>query len=157
MPSVKFVKHPNFPQKKCFVTENGYFWKMNVREWAFAEINVANMVAGLTATSNNPTVVLGHTEKGKKGVKTTINKGQGTVKFYANQSGFTMIYLFDTDQFTPVDNVSIQIEVLGRRAPRENEISLTKLDDKTYAITSPDARAYIGDKTDIFNSSGATR
>ena len=50
-----FVKHPDFPHAKCSFTGSGYFWKMVVREWAFAKVNVNNL-SGLDVESNSPLV-----------------------------------------------------------------------------------------------------
>ena len=153
MSSVKFVRHPAFPQVKCFFTASGYFWKMRVREWAFAQVNVENMATNLEATSNNPNVVLGHTVRGEKGIKTTnISTTQATIKFFANARGFTFIYMFDKDPSTAVDGVQMQVEVLERRAASPANISLTKLNGKTVAINAPDAQSYTMDSTLIFSN-----
>jgi len=142
-----FVKHPSFPQANSFFTASNFFWKMRVREWAFAQVNVTDVDVGLEVTSNNPNVVLGKDEASEKGLKQTRSPGTKnvTVKFYAMDPGFTFVHLIGPD-------VKVQVEVMTRRAPSEAAISLTKLEGKTVVINAPDAKAYTMDTSLTFNT-----
>ncbi|HEY6527545.1 MAG TPA: hypothetical protein VIZ65_02540 [Cellvibrionaceae bacterium] len=143
MAAIKFTPHPDFPKAKCFFTPAGYFWKIQLREWAFAQINVEHFIAGLKATSNNPNVAQGNTGVGPKALTLSNIKGTGaTVKLFADKPGFTLIYFYDQDPAKLVDGVHMQVEVLTRRANKPTDISLTKLEGRTVAINAPDARAY---------------
>jgi hypothetical protein len=149
---MKSVKHPTFPQKKCFFTGGGMLWKMQVREWAFAQVDVQDVAEGLNASSNNPSVAAGAFDSSEKGIKTTRAGSNVTVTFYANSTGFTFVHLFETDPFIAADDVRIQVEVLMRRAKQPAEISLTKLEGNTVVINAPDAKSYDMDRTITFSS-----
>lgn len=142
MAAIKFTRHPNFPKANCFYTPAGYFWKVQVRQWAFAELNVEHFTAGLQVASNNPNVVLGANAVGSKAQTLTGKAAGASVKFYADSPGFTMIYFFKSDPSKVVDDVHMQVEVLARRANSQAAISLTKLEGRTVAINAPDAIAY---------------
>jgi hypothetical protein len=146
---MKFVKHPSFPQTKCFFTEGNWLWKMVVREWAFAQLDVEAVDDGLKATSNNPTIVPQVFEQGDKRITTTRAAGSKkvTVRFYANGAGFSFIHLFDKDPMVAAEDIRMQVEVQTRRAPQESEVSLTPLEGKTVAINAPDTKAYEMDTT----------
>lgn len=152
MSPVKFVRHPDFPEVKCFYTSSRYFWKMELREWAFAKIDVENLISGNKGTTNNPTIISPHDALGEKAL-TTTEKGGGkaTLKFYANQSGSSYVQIFDKDPFFAVDKVIMLVQVFPRRANKPEAISLTKLEGKTVAINAPDAQAYKMEKTIIFD------
>ena len=94
---LKFVKHATFPQKNCFFTEGGYFWKMQVREWAFAQVDLDGVDDTIAVTSNNPNAALGHQEKGERGLKTKTSGKKMTVKFFARAAGFTFVHPFKGD------------------------------------------------------------
>jgi hypothetical protein len=151
--ALKFLKHSSFPQKNCFLTESGYFWKMQVREWAFAQLDLEGVDDTTGVTSNNPNTALGHQEKGERGLKTNTAGKKMTVKFFARAAGFTFIHPFKDDPWIAAEDVRMQVEVLRRRAPSEDKISLTKLEGKTVVIAAPDAKAYEMDTTLTFDTS----
>jgi len=139
-----FTRHPDFPVSKTRLTATSRLWKMEVREWAFAEVNVTDVDPGLKPTSNNPNVATDHYSPTKPDtIKGTTKTGSRdmTVRFYARAPGFTIIHLFETNPFVPAFD-GLQVEVMRRRAPKEAEISLTKLLGTTCAINAPDAMAY---------------
>jgi hypothetical protein len=142
MAAIKFTRHPNFPKANCSFTPAGYFWKVQVRQWAFAELNVEHFTAGLQVASNNPNVVLGPSAAGPKALTLTSKGSAASVKFYADSPGFTMIYFYKSDPSKVLDDVHMQVEVLARRANTPAAISLTKLEGRTVAINAPDAIAY---------------
>jgi hypothetical protein len=148
-----FVKHPDFPRSKCDFTPAGYFWKMTVREWAFAKVNLANMSPAIDVDSNNPTVVPGLFDTVEKKLKRTLPAAGNTmeVEFFANKSGFSFIYPFESSTRTPASAL-MQIQVISRTASSADDISLTKLEGKTVAINASDAQAYSMDTTLIFPS-----
>ena len=150
---MKFVKHASFPQKNCFFTEGGFFWKMQVREWAFAQVDLDGIDDAIAVTSNNPNAALGHQEKGERGLKTKASGKKMTVKFFARAAGFTFVHPFKGDPWNAAEDLRMQVEVLQRRAPSEDKISLTKLEGKTAVISAHDARAYEMDTTLTFNPS----
>jgi hypothetical protein len=147
MASARFQKHPTFPQLKCFLTAGGMLWKMQVREWAFAQVTLRQVDADLKVTSNNPNVVLGCYETSEKGIKATRIPGTKdlAVRFYAKAPGFTFVHAFRDNPFQPVGDL-LQVEVLHRRAGSPNDISLTKLEGTTVAINAHDAQAYQMDR-----------
>ena len=116
MAKARFVRHPNFPVGELQITAGGMLWKLEVREWAFAEVNLADVDAGLTPTSNNPTIVTDHYLEKPDKIRGTLSGRDMTVRFYAHERGFSMLYLFDKEPFTPVSD-HLQVEVLQRRAP----------------------------------------
>jgi hypothetical protein len=148
----RFVRHPNFPVEKTRITAGGMLWKLEVREWAFAEVNLSDVDAGLTPTSNNPTIVTDHYLEKPDKIRGTLSGRDMTVRFYAHERGFSMLYLFDKEPFTPVSD-HLQVEVLQRRAPREADVTLTSLSGATCAINAPDAKAYTMDTTLTFDTS----
>lgn len=151
MAKARFVRHPSFPSGKTHLTAGGKLWKIKVREWAFAQVNLTDVGAGLTPTSNNPNVVADH-RHALASVKGTMKPGtkEMTLRFYALGRGFTFIHLFERD---PPDAVSelLQVEVTQRRANKPEQISLTKLGGKTCAVNAPDAVAYEMDTTLLFD------
>lgn len=151
MTSARFQRHQTFPQMKCFLTAGGMLWKMQVREWAFAQVTLKNVEPDLKVTSNNPNVVMGVFETGDKGIKATRIPGTKdmAVRFYAKAPGFTFIHAFRDDPLKPVGDL-MQVEVQQRRAPSANQISLTRLEGPTVAVNAHDAPSYQMDKTIIF-------
>jgi len=152
--SMKFVRHPSFPIDNCFFTGSGWFWKMVVREWAFAQLDITDVEDGLQATSNNPTIVPGVFEQGPKRITSTRAAGaqKVTVRFYANAAGFTFVHLFDKDPVLAAQDIRIQVEVQTRRAASAADVTLTQLGGKTVAINAPDAKAYEMDKTVVYTN-----
>jgi hypothetical protein len=151
--ALKFVKHASFPQNKCSYTAAGYFWKMQVREWAFAQVDLEGAGPGIDVTSNNPNVVLGVHEKGEKGIKSSSSGANKlTVRFYAKGQGFTFVHPFRSDPFVAEEDVRMQVEVVKREATSVNSISVTDLKGSTIALLAHDAKAYEMDKTFVFPS-----
>jgi hypothetical protein len=139
-----FVRHPGFPVTKTRLTGTGRLWKMEVRQWAFAEVNVTDVDPRLKPTSNNPNVVTDHYPPPKSDTIRGAMRGASsdmTVRFYARAPGFTIIHLFETNPFIAAFD-GLQVEVMHRRAPKEEYISLTKLLGNTCAINAPDTPAY---------------
>jgi hypothetical protein len=152
MAKARFVRHPSFPASKTQVTGGGTLWKMQVSEWAFAEVNLTDVDPGLTVTSNNPTVVPDHRPSTPEKIRGTAKPGSRdmTVRFYAKSRGFTFIHLFGSDPTTAVSDL-LQVEVTQRRAPSEAGVTQTTLSGATCAINAWDAQAYRMDNTFTFD------
>src|SRR5262245_59812973 len=148
-----FVVSPSFPRSKCSFTPAGLFWKMEVREWAFAKVDIQGVKADQNVTSNNPNVVLGFSDKTEKGITATRKGNNMTVRFFALAKGFTFIHLLDNTGKLVSDPL-LQVEVVERRALGKDKTSLTKLEGKTVAFNAPDATAYTMD-TNLTWSSAA--
>lgn len=152
--ALKFVRNASFPATKCLLLESGYFWKMLVREWAFAQLDLQGVSGGIDITSNNPNVVRGVYDKTEQGLKTSSpGAGMLTAKFYGKASGFTFVHPFKSDQFVAEEDLRMQVEVVKREAKSQDQISLTELQGSTVAINAPDARSYEMTSTGSFSSS----
>lgn len=155
--ALKFVRHTSFPDNKCMLTESRYFWKMLVREWAFAQLDLQGVTGGIDITSNNPGVVPGIYDKTERGLKTSSPAaGTLTAKFYAKAPGFTFIHPFKTDHFVAEEDLRMQVEVVIRQAKDQDQISLAELQGNTVAINSADTRAYEMGATGKFSSSSTS-
>ncbi len=150
---VEFKKHTSFPLSKCFFTDTSkMLWKMQVREWAWALVDLHDVADTVGVDSNNPNPVPGRFAQGGKAITATRVGGtqKKEVKLFAEQAGFTLVFAFDGADTNKVGN-NLQIEVLTRRAPNEAGVSLTSLQGKTIAFNAPDAISYEGDTTHTFN------
>lgn len=156
---VKFLKNAGFPQAKCFLN-SGSLWKMQVREWAFADVDLdLGKAPGweeqdrVDVTSNNPTVVPPASDP--DGVTTIWRWGtaQMTANFYAKTPGFTYIYPFKGNPSVALEDARIQVEVVTRSAAKREEISMTKLLGKTVALNATDAVTYEMETTKTLPSS----
>jgi hypothetical protein len=159
MAGLKFLKNKNFPDNKAFFTEGKYFWKMEVREWAFFELDAIN-ATGLTGNSNNNNIVptravTSSPSEAPQAMRTTNGAGgTATIRGYANQSGGgSFVYMFGTDPGKAEEDVLMQVQVVERRARSEKEATLeanlTRLSGRTIAINAHDAQAYRMTKTVI--------
>ncbi len=153
----KFVRNPAFPSSKTRVTSNLNLWKLEVREWAFAEVDVTDVAEGLQPESNNPNVSPGCRDKADRAIRGTraADRSKMTIRFYAKAKGFTMLHLFRTDPFK-AEGDSLQVEVMERRASSANDISLAKLLGKSFVVNAPDAKAYSMTHTTTFDVTGKT-
>jgi hypothetical protein len=156
--AIKFLKDPGFPRAKCAFNGQA-LTKMQVREWAFADVDIdlgrvpPKDVDPPNVTSSNPAVVPpGGADDGVAAVW-TVGTAQMDINFYAKGAGFSSILAFKDDPTTAVDGVRLQVEVLGRKANKQAEISMTKLLGKTVALNAPDAVSYQMDTTKTLPSS----
>lgn len=154
MAGVEFTRHASFPQSKCFFTKSGMLWKMQVREWAWALVDLNEVADSVSVDSNNPNPVPGRFAQGGKAITATRVAGtkKKLVKLFAEQAGFTLVFAFDGADSNKIGN-NLQIEVLTRRANKEANVSLTKLEGNTIAFNAPDAKSYEMDTTITFSSS----
>jgi hypothetical protein len=138
-----FMKNTSFPQNKCSLTDGGRVWKMDVREWAFAQVEVQDVDPDVDITSNNPSVVAGIGDKGDKGLKITRNWGARslTARFYALAPGFTFVYMFKGDASKPLGDM-LQVQVLLRQASKDAQIARARLDGSSFAMNSVDLPAF---------------
>jgi hypothetical protein len=153
--AMKFSQHPSFPAKQAFSTPGGFLWKLQVREWAFAQVNLDGVTdPGIGVTSNNPNPVPDERDKPHKALKFTkaTTKDRLTVRFYAKETGFTFVQPFKGDPWTAAEDLRLQVEVITRRAPKQDSISKTTLRGSTVALNAPDARAYTMDTTLTFDA-----
>ena len=130
-------------------------WKMQMREWAWAQVDLNDVADSVGVDSNNPNPVPGRFAQGRKAI--TASRALGTnkklVKLYADRAGFTLVFAFDGSDSNKVGN-NLQIEVLERRASSDASVSLTKLAGKTIAFNAPDTTStYDMDTTQTFSSS----
>jgi hypothetical protein len=139
-----FVKSPSFPSSKCSFTPAGFFWKVQVREWAFAQVDLQGVDADQSVTSNTPDVVPGSGDTTEQCLTVTRKGGNLTVRFLALAKGFTFIQLLDKAGKLVIDP-GLQVEVLERRAPAKDKLSLTKLEGNTVAFNAPDTVFYAMD------------
>lgn len=141
----EFVRNPAFPDSKTRITAQRKLWKLEVREWAFAEVDVKDVPEGLKPESNNPNASPGCFDKADRAIRwsQTQNADQTrrTVRFYAKAKGFTMIHLFRESAFK-AEGDSLQVEVLDRRASGPDQISLATLGGKSVVVNALDAKAY---------------
>jgi hypothetical protein len=151
--ALRFAKHPSFPQANASFLPSGWFWKMTMREWAFAQLDVVDDVP------ISPSVVGGTNNIGVIR-DITVTKSQDpkkvTIKFYAYSAGNAFVYLRDAtaqDPFAAVENKQMQIEVETRRAQSESGISLTKLEGQTAVVNAPDTQSYEMSSTQVFRAS----
>lgn len=150
--SIKYAKHKDFPQENAEFLASGWFWKMNMREWAYAKLNVVSTVPfkmTVTAGTNNMGVI-----RNLKLIRSGDPK-QVTISFYAHSSGNAYVHLCDAAAKNPlsaVEDTLMQVVVGTRRAASEKGISLTKLEGKTAAINAPDTQAYKLSSTQSFTS-----
>lgn len=149
--SMKFAKHPSFPQANTFLLPSQWFWKMTLREWAFAQLDVVDGVPinpRFTGATNNMSVIRNITLAKSADLKKL------TIKFYAYSAGNAYVYLHDpaiANPFAPVENIQMQVEVNTRRANSPNEISLTKLEGATAVVNAPDTISYEMSSSQVFN------
>lgn len=157
---MKFARNSGFPQSKCSFT-GGNLWKIQVREWAFADVDL-DLGAVPTAndppdvTSNDPNVVPPVKDVDGVAAVWTVGTAQMTVNFYAKAPGFTYIYPFKGNPFEALEGLRLQVEVVTRLAPKQKEISMTKLLGTTVALNAPDAATYEMDTTKTLPSSEST-
>lgn len=150
--AMKFVKHPSFPEQKASQSPSGWFWKMTVREWAFAQLEVVDNVPipdKFTGETNNVSVVREISAKSASPKKVTI-------RFYAHSRGAAYVYLHDpavADHFASVEKMLMQVAVEPRSANKEDEISLTRLEGTTAVVNAPDAASYEMSSTQTFTAS----
>src|SRR5262245_13285521 len=148
--SIKFARHPSFPQANTFLLESQWFWKMTLREWAFGLVDVvdgAAIDARFTGATNNVGVV-----RPKDTVRSPDSK-KVTIRFFASVAGPAFVYLHDPTEpnpFVPIEDLKMQVEVTTRRAAKPDEITLTKLEGTTAVINSPDTKSYTMDSTNVF-------
>jgi len=154
--AMKFVRYPSFPQAKCFFTSRGFMWKMEVREWAFAQVNLEEAGPGIDVNSNNPNVVLGISDKTEKGIKSTRSGTTLKVELFAKAPGFTFVHPFRANPFIAEGGLLLQVEVLMRNAHGPKEMSRTKLEGSTFAINAHDAAMYQMDRTMTFSPSATS-
>jgi hypothetical protein len=149
---MKYVRHPSFPQANTSYLPSQWFWKMTIREWAFALLDIVDGVAidsSFTGATNNLGVI-----RRVALVKSSDTK-KVTIKFYAHSAGNAYVYLHDptvASPFTPVEKMLMQVEVQTRRSGSEDGISLTKLEGTTAAINAPDTNAYEMSSTEVFRA-----
>jgi hypothetical protein len=158
--TIRFSRHSSFPKENTSSTASLVLWKLQVREWAFASVNVSKLKQTQRGTSNN-TQVVASGFVGENGVTTARNENGAVLRFYAlgragANSGFTIIYIADdTDPNSAVDGVQLQIEVTERRSSSQSKPFLTQLKGKTFAINAPDAVCYEMDTTIKFSGPAA--
>jgi len=154
-PMPQFVRNPDFPLHNTRVTGSGKLWKLEVREWAFATVDVNGVPADLQPESNNPNVSPGCRDLDDRKITGTRGADQTkmTVRFYAKSPGFTIVHLFKTDPFT-AEGDGIQVEVTKRQASGPDKISLAKLEGTTFVVNAPDAKAYSAATTSTFEVAG---
>src|SRR5512145_2164065 len=70
-PMYEFVRNPAFPDSKTRITAKRKLWKIEVREWAFAEVDVKDAPDGLKPESNNPNVSPGCFDKADRAIRWT--------------------------------------------------------------------------------------
>ncbi len=133
-------------------------WKMQVREWAFADVDLdlgkvpaASDVPGVT--SNNPGVVPPAMDPDGIASVWTWGTALVTSNFYAKAMGFTFIQPFKGNLFVAVEDLRLQVEVQTRRASSRESISMTKLLGTTVALNAPDAFSYEMDTTQTLSTS----
>lgn len=152
--AMKFSLHSSFPAKRAFTTAGGLLWKIQVREWAFAQVNLEGITdSGIGVTSNNPDAVADERDKPHKALKFALDSTgkKGTAKFYAKKSGFSFVQPFLGDPWVAAEDLRLQVEVIQRRSAQPKDLSLTKLTGTTIALNAPDAKAYTMDKTVTFD------
>lgn len=141
MGTPSFSKAASFPADRAYYTAGKTLWKLDVKEWAFATVDAADVDPGVNIGSNNPTVVPGFFDKSVK----RITFSQGSVRFYANSTGVTLVNFFRLPLFDKVGGL-LQVHIIERRSPTKNDVELTKLNGKTFAINAPDTVTYDMDK-----------
>jgi hypothetical protein len=148
MGTPSFAKAASFPAARAYSTAGGTLWKLDVKEWAFATVDAADVDSALKVGSNNPTVVPGFFDQSAAGIKYTAapSGGGATVRFYANSQGFTFVNFFRPPSFDAVGAL-LQVHVVERRSKNAADVQLTKLNGKTFAINAPDVVTYDMDKT----------
>jgi|SoiMethySBSTD1v2_1073268.scaffolds.fasta_scaffold00433_1 hypothetical protein len=154
MAGTEFTRHTSFPQGKCSFT-GSKLWKMQVREWAWAQVDLNAVADSVGVDSNNPNPVPGRFAQGGKAISASRVTGtkKKLVKFYAEQRGFTLIFPFDGSDSKKIGNM-LQVEVVDRRASSDATVSLTKLSGKTIAFNAHDTNStYNMDKNVTFNKS----
>jgi hypothetical protein len=140
---MNFVKNPGFPQSKCSFTGGGFFWKMQVREWAFADADMNMNAVQVNVwgpapefpgiNSNNPNVVPPVDDPDGVAVVYPWGTNRLTATFYAKAQGLTYIYPFSKsgNPRVALDNVLLMVEVLVRSSSSPATLSLTKLQGTT--------------------------
>ncbi len=146
--AIEFVRNPSFPSNKCFYDGTNKLWRVQVREWACALLDVLNLSKPALAAATPPGIVR---------IKwvSEHNGGKETVKFYGDNEGGTDLYMYEDNMLTvPVDSVKISIQIVRRAAAKPAGISLTTLAGSTFAVNSKDvdARAYQMDNTSVFDT-----
>jgi hypothetical protein len=150
--AMKYVRHSSFPATNASYLPSGWFWKMTLREWAFAQVDVVDNVpilGAMVGATNNP--VIRNVESSRSSDSKTV-----TIKFYAHSPGNAYVYLNDpatNSPFTAAEKIQMQVEILPRRAAKPEETSLTRLDGKTVAINAPDTESYEMTSSEIFRAS----
>jgi hypothetical protein len=138
--AMKFEKHASFPQANTSLLPSQWFWKMTMREWAYAQLDVTDSAAipvSFKGASNNMGVIHDVTSKG--------SPNKVTIKFYAYAPGSAYVFLHDPadpDPFAAAEKLVMQVEVVTRRSGSEGDISLTKLQGVTAVVNAPDTIAY---------------
>jgi hypothetical protein len=149
--AMKFARHSSFPPQNASLLPSGWFWKMTVREWAFAQLDVVDDVPipdKFTGETNNMSVVREVSAKSASLKKVTI-------RFYAHSRGAAYVYLHDpavADHFASVEKMLMQVTVEPRSANQESETSLTRLEGTTAVINAPDAKSYEMSKTETYSA-----
>lgn len=157
--AVRFVRNASFPAAKCSFTAAGTLWKMDLREWAFADVDldlgtVPSYPPGPPdVTSNNPGVVPPAMDPDGIASVWTVGTANMTSNFYAKTVGFTFIQPYRGNPFVALGGLVLQVEVKTRRASSPASISLTKLLGTTVALNAPDAISYEMDTTTTLSSS----
>jgi hypothetical protein len=148
MGTPSFAKAASFPVARAYYTPGQTLWKLDVKEWAFATVDATDVDPGLSIGSNNPTVVPGFFDKSAKGIKYTAKSlsSGGSVRFYANSTGYTFVNFFRLPLFDAVGG-QLQVQIVERRSATAADVQLTKLNGKTFAINAPDTKTYEMDKT----------
>ncbi len=151
MGTPSFAKTASFPADRVYYTAGKTLWKMDVKEWAFATVDAADVDPGLDIGSNNPTVVPGFFDKSVKRITYTAlapSSNGGSVRFYANSTGVTFVNFFRPPMFDKVGGL-LQVHIIERRGATADDVQLTKLNGKSFAINAPDTKTYTMDKTVI--------
>lgn len=156
---MRFLKNASFPAAKCSFTTAKTLWKMELREWAFADVDLdlgtvpSSPPGPPGVSSNNPGVVPPAMDPDGVDAVWAWGRAQLTATFYAKAPGFTFIQPFRGNPLVALDGLVLQVEVKLRRAPSRNSISLTKLLGTAVALSAPDVPSYEMDTTRTLPSS----
>ncbi|HJQ55982.1 MAG TPA: hypothetical protein VJ890_03695 [Vineibacter sp.] len=154
MPTIKWIRHADFPQAKCVVGKDGAVAKLQLREWAVGKVIAKGLVRGEGVASNLPNIVPGSDATGAGGrIVMAYREGEADVFVYARSPGTATLQSFvGDDAVAGLAGPKLIVEVLNRRAEKEDKVSLATLMGKTVSISAPDAKSYEMEKNFNFTA-----
>lgn len=140
--AMKYSRHPSFPQDNASYLASGWFWKMTMREWSFAQLDVVDNVPidpTFQAGTNHPALMR------EMRLARSADPKKVTISFYAHSAGNAYVHLRSptaANPFEAVEKILMQVEVVARRSGTPASIALTRLDGITAVINAPDTGNY---------------